>query len=443
MKIVFIQPKGRGKFSICPEPPLGLAYLAASLLRYKNDLEIEIIDGFLLDNDKYMEVISNLEADIIGVTSTMSQLDEALRIPSLIKNKNAKFILGGPGVTNLPSSKLYESGYSVICYGEGEKTIVELTRAFENKLALKDVNGISFLLNGNEIRTPPRELIENLNDIPFPARELLDMEKYVSIWKEKMGFPCSQMVSSRGCPFSCRFCDKSLFGKKVRFMSPSRIIEEMKQLYNTYSVEMIYFEDELFTINRRRVLDFCDTIEKELPGKKWGANGRVETVDFEMLSKMRQAGCVELNFGVESGSQKILDFLGKGITVEQIKKAFKWVNEVGINGGMYLIIGVPGETQADIDMTKELIRESEPKIINLFYLTPFPGTEIFEMTKHLIRNNVNLYNYNDEFESVYRKDVFEVEPKQRLQEVTDFFLETFKGRVDPRLSIGDGTALRD
>ena len=443
MKIVFIQPKGRGKFSVCPEPPLGLAYLAASLLRYKSNLEIEIIDGYLLDYDKYMDTISNIEADIIGVTSTMSQLDEVLRIPNRIKNKNAKFIVGGPGVTNLPSSKLHESGYSVICYGEGEKTIVELVEAFENKLALNNVNGISFLFNDHEIRTPPRELIENLDDIPFPGRELLDMEKYVGIWKEKMGFPCSQMVSSRGCPYSCRFCDKSLFGKKVRFMSPSRIIEEMKHLYNTYKVEMIYFEDELFTINKRRVLDFCDTIEKELPGKKWGANGRVETVDFEMLSRMRQAGCVELNFGVESGSQKILDFLGKGITVEQIKRAFKWVNEVGINGGMYLIIGVPGETQKDIDMTKELIRESEPKIIYLFYLTPFPGTKIFEMTKHLIRNDIDFYNYNDEFESVYRKDVFQVEPKQRLREVTNFFLETFKGKVDPRFSIGDGKALED
>jgi radical SAM superfamily enzyme YgiQ (UPF0313 family) len=169
----------------------------------------------------------------------------------------------------------------------------------------------------------------------------------------------------------------------------------------------------------------------------------VETIDLEMLSKMKQAGCKELDFGVESGSQKILDFLGKGITVEQIKRSFKWVNEVGIDGGMYLIIGVPGETQKDIEMTKKLIAECKPKLINVFFLTPIPGIEIFNMTKHLIRDDVNFYNYNDEFESVYKRDIFEVDPKQRLLEIMNFFLETFKGEVDPRLSIGDGSALED
>ena len=443
MKIVFIQPSGRGIFSICPEPPLGLAYLASSLLKYKANLEIEIIDGFILDYNDYFKKISDIKADIVGVTSTMSQLSEASKIPSWVKEKNTKFIIGGPGVTNLPSSKLYESGYSVICYGEGERTIVELVKAFENKLTLKNVNGISFLSDNKEIKTSPREPIENLDDIPLPARELLNMEKYIGIWKEKMGIALSQMVSSRGCQFSCRFCSKSIFGSKIRFMSSSKVIEEMKQLYDKYNVEMIYFEDDLFTLNKKRVLDLCDAIEKEMPGKKWGANARVESVDYEMLSKMKQVGCVELNFGVESGSQKILDFLGKGITVEQIKRTFKWVNEVGINGGMFLIIGVPGETQTDIDLTKELISELEPKIINVFHLTPIPGTEIYEMTKHLIRDNADFYNFNDAYESIYIKDVFEVEPKQRLNEIMNFFLDTFEGKIDPRLSIGDGTAVVD
>ena len=228
---------------------------------------------------------------------------------------------------------LYESGYSVICYGEGERTIVELVKAFENKQPLDDVKGISFISKGKEVKTPPRELIKDLDDIPLPARELLDMHKYIDIWKEKMGVALSQIVSSRGCQFSCRFCSKDVFGNEIRFRSPAKVIEEMKLLYDKYKVEKVYFEDDLFTLNRKRVVDFCDAMEQELPGKKWGAMARVETVDFEMLSRMKRAGCTELAFGVESGSQKILDFLGKGITVEQIRKTFKQVNEVGIEGG--------------------------------------------------------------------------------------------------------------
>jgi radical SAM superfamily enzyme YgiQ (UPF0313 family) len=218
----------------------------------------------------------------------------------------------------------------------------------------------------------------------------------------------------------------------------------MKQLYDKYKVESIYFEDDLFTLNRRRVLDFCDTMKTELPGKKWGANARVETVDFEMLTQMKEAGCTELNFGIESGSQRILDFLGKGIKVDQITKTFRWINELEINGGMYLIIGIPGEKQSDIDMTKKLILELEPKIITLSFLTPIPGTEVFEMTKHLIRQGADFYNYNDAHESTYEKNAFEVEPIERYREIMNLFLETFKGKIDPNFSItGDGSILRE
>ena len=258
-----------------------------------------------------------------------------------------------------------------------------------------------------------------------------------------MGVAFSQIVSSRGCQFSCRFCSKGVFGNEIRFRSPAKVIEEMKLLYDKYKVEKVYFEDDLFTLNRKRVVDFCDAMEQELPGKKWGAMARVETVDFEMLSRMKRAGCTELAFGVESGSQKILDFLGKGITVEQIRKTFKQVNEVGIEGGMFLIVGIPGETQEDIDMTKKLIAESEPKWINVWFLTPLPGTEINKMTKHLIREDVDFSSFHDSFGGVYRKEVFEVEPTERLREVMGFFLNTFKGKVDPRFSIYDGSAMED
>lgn len=440
MKIVFILPAMKSPYSVCPEPPLGLAYLAASLLEYKNNLQIEIIDGIILDKNEYLDRISNIEADIVGVSTTISQINQALMIPHIVRKKNIKFIMGGPGVANLPTSRLYESGYSITCYGEGEKTMVELIHAFENELPLEDIKGISYLNQGKEIKTPPREQIENLDVLPFPARDLLDMEKYIGTWEKNMGVRVASIISSRGCPFSCRFCDKTTFGGRIRFVSPSRIIEEMKILYDRYGAELVYFEEDLFTVNRKRVLEFCSLMEKELPGKMWGAHSRVDTIDKEMLKRMKHAGCTDLTFGVESGSQKILDLLGKGFTVKQAENAFQLVKEVGIKAGLFLIIGVPGETQEDIEMTKHLIAKSEPTIIDVSYLTPIPGTEIYGMTKHLIRNDIDLCNYNLT-ESVYRKDIFDVEPEERGKEIIKFFFTTFKEKVNPRMSICGETPL--
>ena len=443
MKIALVQPNGRFAFSICPEPPLGLAYLASSLLDYDNDLDIKIIDGFIIEREEYVKRISELRADIIGVTATMPLLGEALKIPGMVKEKDALFIIGGPGVMNLPSTRLYEGGYSIVCYGEGERTIVDLICALEKNLPLEEVRGISFISKGNEVRTPPREFIKNLDEIPFPSRHLLDMNKYTDSWEKNMGVAFSPMVTSRGCQFSCRFCSKDIFGNKIRYRSPDNIIEEMRLLYDEYKIEMIFFEDDLFTLNKKRVLDFCTVMERELPGKKWGAMSRVDTVDFETISRMKRAGCVELAFGVESGSQAILDLLRKGITPEQIIRTFKQADEIGLVSGMFLIVGIPGETQEDIDMTKRLIAESKPKWVNIAYLTPIPGTEIYEMTKDLIRDDVDFCDFNDSFGGVFKEGVFEVGPRERMKELMGFYLEEFKGRIDPRLSIYDGSMMAD
>ena len=437
MKIVFILPILRSPYSICPEPPLGLAYLASSLLQYRNDLHIEIIDGFLLERDEYYQKISKIKADIIGVTTTMAQLNEALIIPHIVKDDSIKFIIGGPGVVNIPSHKLHDSGYSIVCYGEGEKTIVELVQALENGLPLKNIKGISYRSKDKEIKTPPRDLIKNLDEIPFPARSLLDMQRYLRIWKERMGVAVTQIISSRGCPFSCRFCDKKTFGGRIRFMSPPRMIDEMRLLYDSFGTEMVYFEEDLFTVNRKRVLDFCGLMEKELPGKRWGAHSRVDTLDLEMLTRMKQAGCTDLFFGVESGSQKVLDLLGKGFTIGQIENAFRLAKKVGMNTEMYLIIGVPGEVQEDIEMTKRMIAKLEPSSIDISFLTPIPGTEIYEMTKHLIEKEIDFSNF-DYFKSVYRKDIFGFELEAKRREILDFFLSTFEGKVDPRFSLLGG-----
>ena len=287
--------------------------------------------------------------------------------------------------------------------------------------------------------TPARALAI-LDELPLPARHLLDMERYLSIWKEHMGIRVTQIVSSRGCPFSCAFCDKRVFGSIVRYNSPQRVVEEMRLLYETYNVENIYFEEDLFTFNKKRVLDLCNTIKSQLTEKNWSAQARVDTVDLSMLQQMKDAGCTDLMFGVESGSERIREFLKKGSSIAQTKQAFKWATQVGINAGMFLMVGVPGEKQSDIECTKKLIEDLKPKTINISFLTPIPGTDIFERTKYLIKPGVDFCNFNEQYESVYQPEAFEVQPKDRLHELMYFFLDKFGSEIDPRSSIGDGTS---
>jgi anaerobic magnesium-protoporphyrin IX monomethyl ester cyclase len=362
-------------------PFLGLAYVAAVL--EKAGFSVQIIDANVLrlNVDEIAESVRFSECKIVGFTSTTPTINSVLQIVKAIKalSPQIKTVLGGVHVSAIPVETMTacpELDFGVI--GEGEITTVELSRKiFNGDDSFKGLAGIVFRDKAtNElVRTETRPLIENLNDIPFPARHLLPMELYRPSLVSYRRYPQTSVVCSRGCPYDCIFCTKHVFGKRMRFRDVDNVIEELKSLKKDYNVREIDFYDETLTLNKKWLGELC---EKIAPLKLiWQCNGRVEGADPARLKEMKRAGCYKINYGVESGNQKSLDILKKNITLEQIRYAFDVTHKAGISTLAFMMMGIPGEDLQDIKTSIDFCIRLKTEDAVFTLLTPYPGNEIY------------------------------------------------------------------
>lgn len=403
-KITLVFPKSSWKFEKTPYPPLGIGYLAAVLAQ--EGWEVSIIDGQILNAEEYEKQIKGISEGIVGISTTLKQINETLRIAALIKQNNSgiPIIVGGAGVIVFDLDPSLTSHVDLIIKGEAEKYIIPLLNKIKNFQKKQKPQTIT-------CKNP-----SNLDELPYPAYDLFPLERYLTIWKKNTGITSVSMITSRGCPYRCIFCDKNISGWKFRARSPKNVVNEMEFLLKKYkNIDDIFFYDDLFVADRARVIEICHEIRRRKLEVSWSAQGRVDRIDEEMLHEMKEAGCTELYFGVESGSDRILQWLRKGFTKKQIIQAFKLCHKVGIKPGMYLIVGVPGETKEDINATKDLIQKCRPYLLNFSYLTPFPGTELFKKTKKCIQH----YNFSswDEMNNSIYDFPFEIDPKKAHDEI--------------------------
>ena len=360
-------------------PPLGLAYLA-SVLREKH--EVKIVDSNILEynmNDVRRE-LKKFNPDAVGITSVTPSIPQAYEVARIAKeiNENCKVVMGGPHVTFLPEQTLKEcKDIDIIVKGEGEVTVKELAESLEKGKSLKRVKGITFRKREKILNNEPRPFIQNIDEIPFPSRDLLPVEKYQSNGKRY-----TTMITSRGCPFGCSFCSSSrLFGGYWRGRSPQNVLEELRIVYEDYKTKHIEFLDDTFTLDNKRAERICDGILKEKWDISWGASSRVDTITKKLAEKMKRAGCWILFLGIESGCQRILNMMGKRITVEQIKKAVKAIKKAKIKILGSFILGFPGETIRSISRTIKFAKSLDIDYAEFSILTPYPGTPIFYLAK--------------------------------------------------------------
>ena len=359
-------------------PPLGLAYLAAVL--EGDGHSVKIIDaqalGIRLPQIKHE--IKKYQPDIVGVTSTTPTIREALTTIETVKEAcpDAITVMGGPHVTFLPAETLRGCPQlDVVCVGEGERTMLELARAIERKADLNSVKGIAYRSGDHIVETPPRPLVDDLDSLPFPARRLLPMNKYAILGKTSI---IGHIMTSRGCPFNCTFCASSLlFGKRFRGRSPKHVVDEIEQIVSEYNPASIEFSDDEFTLDRRRVEGICDEIRRRGLDILWACSSRVDTVSRELLRKMKAAGCFLIYYGVESGCQRILNLMRKGIRIGQVIDAIRWTKEVGIETLASYILGFPGETKEDIKKTITFAKRLSTDYAQFSLATPYPGTELY------------------------------------------------------------------
>lgn len=439
-EVILISPPSNWIYRRIPYPPLGIAYLAA--VGKEKGIDTKVIDGQFLQEYKrdLSEVTLRKDPCLVGISSTLLQLSESIEIAKRIKenNPNALIVFGGPGPSCLSPEEFFtRAGESVdlLSYGEGEKTWEEILEIFFGSTnqakksppcLFEEVKGVVINEKGKITVNLPRPLLGNIDDIPMPDLEAVRARQYLEEWRRNSGITSISIVPSRGCPFGCIFCDKSVFGKRFRPHSPKRIGDEIERLITEYGpIDDIFFYDDNLSVDKKVLNGVCNEIVRRNLRIGWSCQARVDTIDENTLRNMKEAGCTDVYFGVETASQKLLDFLGKGITVEQAERAIELCHKVGIKPGCFLIVGIPGETREDIEALADFIRKTKPAFVDFSVLTPFPGTLLYQKTKHLIKAEAlkKFVFWDDTRASVYKDGVFSVDPKTSITFLEKVFIQ--------------------
>jgi len=354
-------------------PPLGIAYIASSLEKAQH--EVNIIDAIALGLSKQQlhQRIKEFNPKIVGITAMTPTFRGAQEAGLIAKEEDAITVIGGVHMSLFPKETLSYDYFDFGILGEGEETMVELCTAIENKQPFERIEGLAFKKNGNVYTNSPR-IISDLDEIPMPAYHLLPMKRYSSI----IGLhPVSTMIGSRGCPYKCGFCYKTPSDIKHRNRNPINVVDEMEFLIKNYKVKEIMFYDDLMLPSYTEAL--CEEILKRKLEIKWQSPQRIDLVNPKLLRLMAKAGCRILRYGVEQGDPEMMRMVEKRITLDQVKKVFRWTHEAGIDTFVYFIIGYINENERTMRASINLAKELDPKYVMFTKAVPLPQTKLMEM----------------------------------------------------------------
>lgn len=357
-------------------PPLGLAYVAAALRR-AGFAEVAVLDCVAegLDEARLKARIAAFKPGIAGITATTFTLPDVLWTAALVKSVDSSVhvTVGGPHTSVYPVETVSQCDVDTVVVGEGEATFPELALRLEKGLSPEGVAGVHYKKDGVPAANPPRDPVADLDALPFPARDLLPLDKYYSIHGEKRRMTTA--MSTRGCPFNCTFCYHA-FGRRIRYRSPENIVEEVREIAAGGITEVFFFDD-IFTVSQDFVLRFCELMKKADTGVVWEIRARVDTVTEPMLKALSEAGCRRISYGVESGTERVLKVLNKGITLEQARRAFALSKAYGFTTYADFMIGAPTETKEEILETIAFARSLKADYAQFSAIIPYPNTELY------------------------------------------------------------------
>lgn len=362
--------------------PLGLGYLAAVLK--ENNIETEILDAQIKDMTiaQIGDFIEDKAPDIVGVNTFTPNIKTAIEIARAAKAVDGSIVtvFGGPHAMHDYNNLLKDYPVDFVVLGEGEYILLELVNALKRNAPLSGIRGIAYKRDGSIFVNTGDIYIENLDSLPYPARELTDFNKYLKHFTHNLS-GAVQIMTSRGCPYSCVFCSSGSTFSKWRPRSPENVVGEMKHIINCYPrIKSVSFMDDNFTLQRQRVLDICKLIIKEgLNIYPWDCLSRCSDMDEELLGFMKKAGCVRIQYGIESGCPHILKNIGKRIDLKQVKSIIALTKKAGIEAYAFFMIGNPGETEESIRESIRFAFEIKPAYVNWFVTQVYPGTKLAQM----------------------------------------------------------------
>ena len=369
-----------------PYPPLGILYICSHLR--KKGLDAQVFDSTFSSRQALWDVLRQAPPSVLGVYANLMTRPNVVEILGVAKEAGWRTIVGGPE----PGAYVQEylaAGADVVVIGEGEVTLEELvpalkSRTFEN---LHQIEGIAFLApDGLPVRTKPRAQIKDIDAQPWPARESIDMTRYVEIWRQHHGMGSVSLITARGCPYHCRWCSHEVFGKTHRRRKPASVADELEWLINRYQPQMAWMADDVFTIHHAWLFQYAAELKHRGLKLPFECISRADRLNLQVVETLADMGCFRVWIGSESGSQRILDAMERGVTVEEVQTAVALCRSAGIQTGMFLMWGYEGEELSDIEATVEHVKKTDPDIFFTTVAYPIKGTPYFSEVEERVES---------------------------------------------------------
>lgn len=361
-----------------PYPPLGLLYLSAYLKA--QGFEVSLFDSTFHEKSDFYRYVESEKPAVVGLYSNLMTKLNILQLIRYLKSHGITVILGGPEAT-FNAEDYINNGADIVVIGEGELTLAETLGCLmkDSGTGLGTVQGISFRAeDGSIIRTPPRPYVQNLDTLPLPDRDAIDLGRYIETWRTYHGTGSTSLITARGCPFHCNWCSTAVYGHSHRRRSVSNVVDEVELLLARYRPDMLWYADDVFTISHKWLFEFASEMKRRNLQTPFECISRADRVNEDVLRTLKELGCFRLWLGSESGSQRILDSMERGVTVEQIRIATKTARKYGIQTGLFVMLGYVEENIDDIEATIEHLKQTNPDAFLTTVAYPIKGTGFYK-----------------------------------------------------------------
>lgn len=423
-----------------PYPPLGILYISAYL--DKQGIENDIFDSTFSSLEVLKKYLLQYSPNYLGIYVNLMTKLNVLEIIKFAKSQkdliHTKIILGGPDI-KYNAENFLNHGADFLVIGEGEESFYELIEALDTnkQQSLNDIPGIGYKDDaGNTTLTQDRILIKEIDELPFPDRSKIDIPAYQKVWKEYHGSDAISVSTMRGCPYTCRWCSRAVYGLSYRRRSAAKVVDELEIIRKDFNPEAVWFVDDVFTISHKWMSEFLIELERRDLKIKYECITRADRMNEEVISMLKDSGCFRVWIGAESGSQKIIDAMDRRVKVEQVREMIQLSKKYGIETGTFIMLGYPGETEKDIEATIDHLKLSNPDYFTITIAYPIKGTELYQEIEAKQNKSFNWETNTDrdrDFTRTYRKRFYDFAVRWVVNEVNYNKAKKNDGKLSPKL----------